>query len=234
MKNSHWKIDPISLFSHELKTPLSSIRLGLSLLEKDFEKHKSMLPLIMGEVDRIVDFITDNLDLRYIQEKKDMFQFEWKTFGPILSKVCSSLSLTAEAENITFCIKEPKSDNFEIFMDPSWFSCLLENLLSNAIKFSPKDSKIFIEYSCDNKEGFVFSVRDEGQGIPDSKKVFDPFYKSPLPLKKNLKNTGLGLSIAKAIVEAHGGSISAFSESQTKGASFRFVLPKVRLLKQSA
>ena len=52
--------------------------------------------------------------------------------------------------------------------------------------------------------------------------------------KKNLKNTGLGLSIAKAIVESHGGSISAFSESQTKGVSFRFVLPKVRPLKQSA
>ena len=222
MKDNHWKIDPISLFSHELKTPLSSIRLGLALLEKDFKKNKSMLPLVMGEVDKMIDFITDNLDLRYIQEKKDLFQFEWKVFEPVLSKVCSSLSLTAQAENIAFCIKKPKPTVFEVFMDPSWINRLLENLLSNAIKFSPKNSKIFIEYSCNGKEGFVFFIRDEGQGVPDDKKVFDPFYKTSSSLGKNLKNTGLGLSIAKAIVESHGGSISAFSESQVKGTSFRF------------
>ena len=234
MKNKNWKIDPISLFSHELKTPLSSLRLGLSLLEKDFEKHKEILYLMKEEVERMIDFITDNLDLRYIQEKKDLFQFEWMAFEPILLKVCDSLKLIAQRENVSFHIKKPEEADFEIFIDTSWFNRLLENLLSNAIKFSPKNGRVFIEYSYDNKKGFIFSIRDEGVGLPDHEKVFDPFYKTSLYSKKNLKNTGLGLSIAKAIVLAHGGQIEAFAKPETKGTTFHFVLPKLRFLKQSA
>ncbi len=234
MKHKHWKIDPISLFSHELKTPLSSLKLGLALLKKDFEKYKDILYLMMDEVDDMIDFITDNLDLRYIEEKKDLFQFEWKSFEPVLSKACSSFRLTAQRENIRFHIDQPKSDNFELFMDSSWVHCLLKNLLSNAIKFSPKDSYIFMEYSFNNQEGFVFSIKDEGQGISDPDKVFDPFYRNSLPVKKDIKNTGLGLSITKAIVKAHGGEISAFANPHTKGSTFRFTLPSVRTIRQSA
>ena len=234
MTDKKWKIDPISLFSHELKTPLSSLKMGLNLLEKDFEKHKDILYLMKDEVEKMIDFITDNLDLRFIQNKKDLFQWEWISFEPILSQACSSLKLMAQEENISFQIKEIEGENFELFVDSSWIARLLENLLSNAIQFSPKNSQIFIEYGLDEKKAFFCSIKDEGMGLSDNKKVFDLFYKSPWPSKKNIKNTGLGLSIVKAIVKAHGGNIKAFSKSQTPGTTFYFTLPQARLLKQSA
>ena len=235
MKNKDWKIDPISLFSHELKTPLSSLKLGLSLLEKDFEKHKDILFLMKEEVEKMIDFIMDNLDLRYIQEKKDLFQWEWKNFEPILSQACSSLKLIAQNENITFHTKNLKGNgSIELFMDSSWIRCLLKNLLSNAVQFSPKNSQIFIEYGCNNNKNFTCSIKDKGTGLSDDENIFDPFYKSSWP-SKNLKNTGLGLSIAKAIVEAHGGRIKAFSSPQAhQGTTFQFTLPQARFIKQSA
>jgi len=233
MTDKKWKIDPISLFSHELKTPLSSLKMGLSLLEKDFGRHKNILPLMKDEVGKMIDFVTDNLDLRFIQKKRDLFQKEWKNFRPILSKVCSSLKLITQEENISFQTKETEGENFELFIDSSWISRLLENLLSNAIQFSPKNSRIFIEYGLNRKKAFFCSIEDEGTGLSDSRKVFDLFYKSSVPSKKHIKNTGLGLSIAKAIVETHGGGIKAFSKNQ-KGATFYFTIPQVRLLRQSA
>lgn len=233
MKKKHWKIDPISLFSHELKTPLSSLRLAIGLLEKDFNKHKNMLGLMKGEVEKMIAFITDNLDLRFIQERKDLFQWEWKNFESILSETLSSLKILAQKEQVSFHVKKDKlNKELELFIDSSWMKRLLENLLSNAICFSPQAGKIYIEYGLNSKNRFFFSVKDEGPGILDSKKVFDPFYKQALSGKKNFKNTGLGLSIAQAIVSAHGGNIKA--TALTQGTEFCFTLPKVRILKQSA
>ena len=208
--------------------------MGLNLLEQDFEKHKDILYLMKDEVDKMIDFITDNLDLRFIQKKRDLFQREWKIFKPILSEICSSLKLIVQEENISFQIKEIEGENFELFVDSSWIARLLENLLSNAIQFSPKNSQIFIEYGLNEKKAFFCSIKDEGIGLSDNKKVFDLFYKNPCPSKKHIKNTGLGLSIAKAIVEAHGGNIKAFSKNQIQGTIFYFTLPQARMLKQSA
>ena len=222
-----WKIDPLSLFSHELKTPLSSLKLGLSLLEKDFEKHKKLLPLMQGELEAMIDFITDNLDLRFIQKKKDMFQWEWRSFDSLILKACSSFKLIAQKKDIVFKIERPKHEP-ELFVDVSWMLSLLGNLLSNALKFSPNKGKIFIQYGLDDKKrAFVCSVRDEGPGLKDSKKVFDSCYEG-----QTIKGSGLGLSISKAIIEAHGGSLSASSIKE--GSLFCFVLPKARLIKPSA
>ena len=232
MKKNFFKLDPISLFSHELKTPLSSLKLALSLLEKDFKQYKSLLPLMKTEINQMIDFIIDNLDLRYIQNKKNLFQYKWQKFEPIISKTCLSLKLIAQKENINFDVKNKGRENFEVLMDSSWISCLLKNLLSNALQAGPKNSSIFIEFGLNDKKNLVCSVRDEGGGLSKPKKVFDLFYKDSTNKKTQLKNTGLGLSIAKAIVKAHKGDIHAHS-SKT-GTSFYFELPQTRQLKQSA
>ena len=232
MKKNFLKIDPVSLFSHELKTPLSSLKLALSLLEKDFKQHKSLLPLMKKEVDQMIDFIIGNLDLRYIQGEEKLFQYNWQKFEPIISEACLSLKLIAQKEKISFKIKNTSQKNFEVFIDSSWIICALKNLLSNALQASPENSIIFIEFGLNDKDKFSCSVRDEGKGILEPKKVFDLFYKDPTNKKVNIKNTGLGLSIAKAIVTAHNGDIQAFSNK--KGTTFYFNLPQVRLLKQSA
>ncbi len=224
-------MDDISLFSHELKTPLSSLKIGLSLLEKDFEKYKHLLYLMKEEVEKMTDFITDNLDLRSIQKKKDLFQWKWSTFEPSLNQACRSLQLIAQKENISFHIKKT-AEPVELFMDSSWMVRLLVNLLSNAIQFSPSKGTVFIEYGL-RGQVFVCSVRDEGQGIADKKRLFDYFYKTAVEEKKGIKNTGLGLSIARAITIAHGGKLTAFSNPRAKGATFKLLLPRIRRLKRA-
>ena len=229
MKKNNFGLDPISLFSHELKTPLSSLQLALSLLEKDFEKNKNLIPLLKQEVEYLSQFITDNLDLRVLQNKKDLMELKWHLFEPLVEKTCSSLKLLAQKENIEFKIKKPDLE-FEIFMDSSWMFRVLYNLLSNALNFSVSESSIFIEFGLNADHVFYCLVKNTAYKPIDSKKVFDLFYTKDF--KQKVKGTGLGLSLVEAIVQAHDGEIKAYSKSED--TFFCFTLPKNRPLKRSA
>ena len=229
MKKVNFGLDPLSLFSHELKTPLSSLALGLSLLEKDFEKHKDILPLLKKEVEYLNQFITDNLDLRVLKNQKNILDLKWQLFDPLIEKACSSLSLLAQKESINFKIKKPDLD-LELYMDSSWIICVLYNLLSNALNFSIPESSVTIEYGLNADHVFYCLVKNTSYKAIDTKKVFDLFYTKNF--KQKVKGTGLGLSLSQAIVQAHGGEIKA--DSNSEDTFFCFTLPKNRILKKSA
>ena len=229
MKENNFGLEPLSLFSHELKTPLSSLQLGLSLLEKDFDKNKSLIPLLKEELKYLSQFITDNLDLRVLQNKKDLLELKWQFFEPLVEKACSSLNLLAQEENINFEIKKPDLE-LEVFMDSSWIFRVLYNLLSNALNFSVSASPIIIEFGLNADHVFYCLVKNTAYQQVDSKKVFDLFYTKSF--KQKVKGTGLGLSLAKAVVQAHEGQITAHSKSEE--TFFCFTLPKSRQFKKSA
>ena len=229
MKKINFGLDTFSLFSHELKTPLSSLQLGLSLLEKDFDKNKKLIPLLKKEVEYLSQFITDNLDLKILQNKKDLIKQEWLFFEPLVKKACSFLDLLAQKENINFEIKKPDLE-LEVFMDGEWVFRVLYNLLSNALNFSLKASSIVIEFGLDTNHVFYCLVKNTSYKEIDSKKVFDLFYTKNF--KQKIKGTGLGLNLAQSIVQAHGGDIKAYSKFED--VFFCFTLPKSRPLKQSA
>ena len=229
MNKNPFKIDPISLFSHELKTPLSSLQLGLSLLEKDFDKNKSLIPLLREELDYLSQMITDNLDLRILQNKKKLFEFKWQSFEPLVDRACSSLSLIAQTENLSFDIKKPKLD-IEVFIDSSWLFRVLYNLLSNSLNFSVPNSSIIVEFGLNKEQNFYCSVANTAYKPIDAKKVFDLFYTKSF--KQKIRGTGLGLNLSQAIVKAHKGQITAYSKDRE--TTFYFTLPKARLLKATA
>ena len=229
MKKNSFKLDAISLFSHELKTPLSSLQLGLSLLEKDFNKNKNLIPLLKEELEYLSQFITDNLDLRVLQNKKELLELKWQSFDLLLEKACSSLSLLAQKENINFEIKKPDLE-VEVFIDSSWIFRVLYNLLSNALNFSVSNSSVIIESGLNKNHIFYCSVKNTAYQKIDTKKVFNLFYTKNF--KQKLKGTGLGLSLVKAVVTAHGGQIKA--NSKGREIAFYLTLPKSRLFKKSA
>ena len=229
MKSFKFKIDPISLFSHELKTPLSSLQLALSLLEKDFENNKDLLPLMREELEYLSQFITDNLDLRVLQNKKELFNFKWQSFDLLLEKTCSSLRLLAKKAEIRFDVQN-NFHGWELFIDESWMFRALYNLLSNALNFSSPNSSIVIKFGFNQAKDFYCSVANQTEQSIDTKKVFDVFYTKNF--KQKVKGTGLGLSLVQAIVKAHKGQIKA--ESKNQEVLFYFTLPKVRELKKSA
>ena len=229
MKKAKFKIDPISLFSHELKTPLSSLQLGLSLLEKDFSKNKDLIPLLKEELEYLSQFITDNLDLRVLQNKKDLFNLKWQSFDLLVEKACSSLSLLAKKSAVSFDTQNSHLA-LELFIDESWIFRALHNLLSNALNFSQPNSSIVIKFGLNESKDFYCSVANKTDKPIDTKKVFSLFYTKNF--KQSVKGTGLGLSLVQEIVKAHKGRIKAYSRE--KETVFYFTLPKVRALKQPA
>ena len=229
MKKNVFELDPMSLFSHELKTPLSSLQLGLSLLERDFNKNKTLIPLLKAELEYLIQFITDNLDLRVLQNKKEWLELKWQSFDSLVEKTCSSLSLLAQKENINFEIKKPDSE-FEVFFDSSWMLRALYNLLSNALNFSVPYSSVIVESGLNKDSVFYCLVKNTASQPIDSKKIFELFYTKNF--KQKTKGTGLGLSLAQAIVTAHKGHIQA--DTKGKETVFYFTLPQSRQLKAIA
>ena len=233
-----WNPDPLSLFSHELKTPLSTLKMGLDLLKKNpaAPKNKKTLQLMEEELNWLIAFIENQLDFKLLKEKKDLLKQEWSCWKPSLSSALRSCRLNARGKNILFQVNgnEEMSGlaDFEVFMDPEWMTQALKNLLFNALRFAPENSRIFIDYRLLPEGELECSVTDEGQGFSekDQSRLFEMFYTGEEP--RGRERAGLGLAIVKTIVEAHGGSVKAFSSKETgKGASFRVQIPKVRAKK---
>lgn len=229
MKSNLLKLDPLSLFSHELKTPLSSFQLGLSLLEKDFEKNKDILPLLKAELTFLNEFIYNILDLRWIEKKEKPLTFKWVSFDSLLESAYSGLKIIAEKKGISLKFKKP--EEIEVFADPLWISCVLKNLLSNAVYFSFEKESIEVEIQYHKSSSqFSCSIQNRSPLKIEEEKLFDLFYTKSLDSKK--KGTGLGLNLVQSIIKAHKGSIQVQNKGQE--VLFLFVLPKARLIEKAA
>ncbi len=221
------KSEFISSISHELRTPLGFITgYVTTLLRSDVphseETRQEFLQIIKEESEKLQELVENLLDTSRIQagsftvDKKptDMEELSQKVVGKV--------------QSIT------DQHSFLLRFDPSLRSVpgdsrrleqVLYNLLDNAIKYSPQGSQITISGKIKNDHVQV-SVADEGQGIPQAElaKIFDAFYRIPGTDAQKMRGAGLGLTICRAIVEAHGGSIWAES-AQGQGTAFCFTLP---------
>lgn len=249
MKSKKLHLDPIALFSHELKSPLSALKIGLEIVLQNPEskENKKILRLMEEDLDNLLHFINSQLDLKLIKEKKDLLEFRWRSWKSALLKALVSCRLPANKKNIVFKINNRSipqiaesslerlqnllkgQKDFEVFMDAAWVSQVLSNFLSNSFKFSPQGGTVFIDYKLCPVQGLWCSIIDEGKGFAekDSPRLFEAFYKG------NGTGTGLGLALVKALIESHGGSVEAFSEN-SGGAVFSFRIPKAREIQKKA
>ncbi|MBC6415183.1 MAG: HAMP domain-containing histidine kinase [Bdellovibrionales bacterium] len=221
------QLDTLSLFSHELKTPLSVLQLGLNLLEKNFEKNKDMILLMKAELKFLNNLIHNILDLRLIENKEKLLNYKWYNFNLILKEVCSSFNASAQQKNICLDIQETQS--IEVFVDEIWIACVLRNLLSNAIRFSFDKKTIQIKIKM-KKDKLFCSITNKTSLKIDCEKVFDVFYTKSL--KQQTKGTGLGLNLVKSILQVHGGEIGV--KAIKEKVTFFFSLTKARLAKKIA
>lgn len=251
MNNKKLHLDPIALFSHELKSPLSALKIGLEIVLQNPEskKNKKTLRLMAEELNNILHFINSQLDLKLIEEKKDLLEFKWRSWKSALLKALISCRLPADEKNIVFKINSqfiPQiaesslerlqsllkgQKDFEVFMDAAWVSQVLSNFLSNSFKFSPQGGTVFIDYRLCPVKGLQCSLMDEGKGFAekDSSRLFEAFYKG------SGTGAGLGLALVKALIESHGGSVGAFSSREnSRGAVFSFWIPKAREMQKKA
>lgn len=214
--------------SHELKTPLTSIKgfvetlLGGAL--KDEEKSTSFLEMMQEDTNRLTRLIEDILELSKIESKEIPLNLERLDLSETCRNVLKSLHPQLEEKEIVINGLEDVALNVHVLADKDKLRQVWVNLLDNAIKYSPEKSKIHISSKAFDDYVEV-SVQDEGPGIPADAlgHLFERFFRVDKARSSELGGTGLGLAIVKHIIEAHGGKVGCESV-YGKGARFVFTL----------
>jgi len=217
----------ISVISHELKTPVALIKGYVSTLRREDAQWdpsivQDSLEVIEEEADRLTELIENLLDATRLQAGVLSINLADVALTPLIERIVAKFrTQTTQHE---FIIDLPP--NLPVIMaDENRISQLISNLLSNAIKYSPEGGKIRISGQ-ERSEQIVICVSDEGCGISpeDIPHIFDRFYRSDAA-KRTTKGAGLGLYLARAVVEAHGGHIWVDPKTE-KGTRICFSLPK--------
>ena len=217
----------LGMAAHDLRNPLSSIRgfseILLMELETLTDEQKEFLTLINTISDQMLRLVNDLLDVSVIESGKLDLQLKMDSLRKLLEERIRIGETVAAKKAIR--ISRRLSDVPEIAFDTNRIVQVIDNLIGNAIKFSPPGSEIYVGLGMEGKEVRV-SVEDHGPGLSeeDKGKLFGEFQRLSAQPTGGEKSTGLGLSIAKKIVEAHAGRIWVETE-KGKGAIFCFALP---------
>lgn len=220
------KTDFIADMSHELRSPVTAIKGGLDYLKRTIEgdENKSYLALIDNNLMRLTHLVTDMLDLTRIEAGKVDWNFEENDIAVLVREVIEILSLRAKERSIT--LNYSGENPIWVTMDLERIEQVLVNLIENAIKFSDPHSQIDIETNVGN-QCISVTVTDSGTGIAEEnlEVIFKKFHSLPSGNGRGkTKGTGLGLTISRKIIEAHGGKIWAESEPG-QGSVLTFTLP---------
>jgi signal transduction histidine kinase len=222
------KSDFVSSVSHEFKSPLTSIKALTERLRegkvKDSDKAERYFSLITQDVDRLTHLVRNILDFSKIEEGKREFEFVETDVGQLVTQAMEDIKRDefTKGLNIQVHIDE---DLPQLAVDRDALSQALRNLLDNAVKFSPEGKQIDV-YLKRNPSDVTIEVKDRGAGIPSHElgRIFDKFYQGRSATRFSGKGTGLGLTLVKHTVEAHGGRITVKSQVGN-GSSFTIILP---------
>jgi len=219
------KSDFIAIASHELRTPLGLI-LGYASLLKDEAGGPAAkkLDVVMQSALRLRGLIEDMVNLRYIETGQADLNLQVFSIQDLIESVCKDCRKLAAAKGQKALLKLP-AEPLQVKADPTKVALVLNNLISNAIKFTPQGGRIIVSAEQHSGEVWV-SVTDSGIGIPPDQldRIFERFYQIEPHLTRHHGGMGLGLSIAKGMVELHGGRIWAESVVN-RGSRFTFTLP---------
>ena len=225
----------ISVASHELRTPVTSIKGLLELLTDDqcgplTEEQSRFLEIIVRDTDRLDRLVGDLLDVSRIDSKLIGLDRSELNLSDAIDEVILEMESEIAAKRIEI-VTALVDRSMEVYGDPSRINQVISNILGNAIKYSPEGSSVQVVASSWAKDDrFVqVSIRDHGSGIlpEDAGRLFDKFYRADNSLTRSTTGTGLGLAIAKALVELHGGEIWVES-APGAGSVFSFTIPKNR------
>lgn len=220
------KDDFIGIVSHELKTPLTSIRAFSQLLEKHLERGKDkrgafFLGKMTSQMERLTQLMASFVNVYKIQNGKLALHKKKLDINDLISKTVSDFQYTTK----THIIEHKSELTTAVFADRERIAQVLVNLISNAIKYSPGENKIIVKCLQD-KNNVIVSVQDFGLGIPkgEKDKIFERFFRVKGKREKNISGLGLGLYISYEIIVQHKGKIWVESE-EGKGSTFYFTLP---------
>ncbi len=218
--------DFVANVSHELKTPLTSIKGFVeTLLEgaiDDKEESRNFLKIVQEHAERLDRLTSDLLSLSSLESRQAEIKKEKVAVRQLVEQIASGFSVQLKKKSLRF--ENKVSDDVSAHADKNRIEQVFTNLIDNAIKFNRESG--LVEVSALMQGGFVkFIVKDTGSGIPekDIPRIFERFYRVDKGRSRELGGTGLGLSIVKHIIESHDGSVGVVS-TEGLGSEFWFTL----------
>lgn len=217
----------VSNASHELKTPLSTMKILLENIiyqpEMDAGLRTEFLTDVNREIDRLNLIISDLLTLVSMDSKTTRLNRETFRFADVVKDVAHRLSVVAERQHQE--VKLQVSDSCEMYADMAKLTQVVYNIMDNAIKYTPEGGLIRVRLNRSGRDA-ILRISDNGPGIPkeDQPHIFDRFYRVDKARSRDTGGTGLGLSIVNQLVLMHGGTVSVQSE-EGHGSTFTVELP---------
>lgn len=226
-KYENLKRDFIANVSHELKTPISAMRLSLETLEeecKDNQKAQLFISKALERVGYMEQLIEDLITLSQLESIGFQVKFESLKLLPLIREILSTLSDFILKKKVKVEIEVP--EGAQVYADEKMLFAVLKNLIDNAIKYNREGGNLKVSYK-EHKNEVEIAVCDTGVGIPKSHLpfIFERFYRVERSRSRKSGGTGLGLSIVKLAVDKMGGKVEVESE-EGKGTCFRVFLPK--------
>ncbi len=224
------KTEFISVAAHQLRTPLSAIKWTLSLLIDEGVKNltseqRSLLMKGYESNERIIRLINEMLIVTRIESGKMSYSFSFIHIEDLIDSCLEDFIGQAKTRNINLSFSEPASRLPYVNMDPDKIRTVLQNLIENAVFYTRDNGSITVSAKLEDNHIKVF-VKDDGIGIPEKQKIgiFSKFYRADNALKARTDGSGLGLFVAKSIIEKHKGEIG-FESKEGEGTTFYFTIP---------
>jgi two-component system sensor histidine kinase SenX3 len=232
----------INAVTHELKTPIASIRLYLQTLQRREvaeAQRRQFYELMLLDTERLLHTVEQVLKAGEAAQKKSPVQRLPVEFDSLVRE-CLELARTRhhlQADAVEYRESLPLSESSRngggacVLGDAEELRTAVSNLLDNAVKYSPDGVHISVELDAPDEERLVLRVRDQGVGIPEQelKRIFKRFYRVTQRSLSQVKGTGLGLFIVRSIARKHGGRVFAQSEGAGKGTTVTLELPRKEL-----
>lgn len=222
----------VTAVTHELKSPLTSIRLSAETLlrrEADAATQQRLLGRLLTSLDRMDATVSNVLETARIDEHQLSLQPDVVSPAESIARVIDAMEPAAHSAGIS--LRSSCSDDLEVWADRGAFETVVRNLVANAIAATEGVDGGEVTVSIDrHADGARIDVADNGRGFDsdESEKLFEKFYRPGDELRRESRGSGLGLYIARALVTASGGNLSAFSDGRGRGARFRSTWPRPR------
>lgn len=226
------KTEFVSVASHQLRTPLTAIKLFTGMLVRGEvgelnKEQKEYLDNIQQSIERMVRLVNDLLNVTRIESGKLRVEPQLLDVVSFIKNIIAEVKPLAETKKQKILFKQDSAVLPKIPLDQNLMRQVIYNLVINAIRYSPQDKgEIIVSLEKKDKDNFIIAIKDNGIGIPKEgqKRVFEKFYRADNAIKVLTEGTGLGLYVAKKIVESAKGKIW-FNSKKNKGSTFFVQMP---------